>query len=87
MPEYLFSEEILPVVQTEILLVQLESMSSCPDTGCLEKEADLYLQTPSFQAAIGSGRVSSEPPPGLRNPAPSATSYMTYSCLYHPESN
>ncbi|KAJ7417021.1 hypothetical protein BTVI_33936 [Pitangus sulphuratus] len=44
-----FHEEILPNVQSEPLMVQLESMSSCCVTSCLGEETDPHLATTSFQ--------------------------------------
>ncbi|KAJ7412084.1 hypothetical protein BTVI_47554 [Pitangus sulphuratus] len=47
---YPFCEEIPPNVQLNPPVVQLETVSSHPATGCLGEEADLHLATAFFQA-------------------------------------
>lgn len=50
-----FHEKILPDIQSEPVLVQLEAASFFSVTGCLGEEAN------PFQGALESGKVSPEP--------------------------
>lgn len=63
MSNHSFSEEILPTVHPEPPLVQLNTVSSHPGTGCLGEETNPYLPTTSFQLVVESdNKVTPEPP-------------------------
>ncbi|KAJ7419670.1 hypothetical protein WISP_52501 [Willisornis vidua] len=48
-------EEIPRDVQSEPIPMQLEAMSCCPVTGCLEEETNPHLGTKSFQVVVDRG--------------------------------
>lgn len=52
MPDIPFSEEILPAFQPELLLAQLETLSSPPITGSLREGTNTHLATTSFQVVV-----------------------------------
>ena len=60
-PDLSFREKILPNIQPEPPLVQLEAITSCPITSYRGAEADTHLATTSFQAVVESNEVSPEP--------------------------
>lgn len=56
----LFNKEILPDAQPKPPLAQLQAISSFPVPDCLGEEANPHLDTISFQAIVGSNKVTSE---------------------------
>lgn len=62
MTDQLLNEEILPNIQPEPPLAQLEAISSWPETGSLGEEANPHLPTVSFQVTLESDKVPPESP-------------------------
>lgn len=58
-----FHEEILPDVQSKLLLMHLEAISLCPITCHLSKKTDILLAATTFQEAEDSNEVSSQTTP------------------------
>ena len=61
MPSQSFRGLILPRIQSEAPMVQIEAITSHPITSYLGKEANLQLITASFQVIVESSKVSPEP--------------------------
>lgn len=61
MPNNLFCEEILYVIQPESPLALLEAVPSCPVTDFLGQGADPHLATTSFKETLESHKVSPDP--------------------------
>ena len=57
-----FREVVLPNVQPEPFLVQLEAIPSSPITDYMGEEADPQLTTTSLWVVIESNKISPEPP-------------------------
>lgn len=73
-----FQEEILPDVQPEPPLVQLEATSSCPVTCCHP-----HLATTSFQVVVESDKISCDSPFSRLN-TPSSLSHSSQNLLSKP---
>ena len=57
-----FSKEIFPNIQSKPPLVQLKAISSRPTACYLGEETNTHLAKTSFQVAVESDKVSSQPP-------------------------
>ena len=55
-------EEIFPNIKSKLPLMQLEVACFHPITSYLGEETNTYLATHSFQVAVESNKVSSQPP-------------------------
>jgi len=63
MPDTLFSKKIFPNIQSKFPVAQLEfPISSCPIASYLGEETNTHLTKTSFQVAVGSDKVSPQPP-------------------------
>lgn len=58
MPNHSFSEVILPNIQTDPPLTQLEAIPSSPVISYLKEVANLHLTTASFQVVVESNKIS-----------------------------
>jgi len=63
MPDYSFSKEIFPNVQSEPPLMQPEAIALRPIASYLGKETNPRLTTTFFQVAVESDKVSPQLPP------------------------
>jgi len=61
MPNHSFSEVILPNIQTDPPLTQLEAIPSSPVISYLKEVANLHLTTASFQVVVENDKVSPLP--------------------------
>ena len=62
MPDHVFSKEIFPNIQSKSPLMQLEAIVSHPISSYLGEQTNTCLTAASFQVAVETDKVPTQPP-------------------------